>query len=93
MQRYPLEWAQALRTMAALRPEFLLPAHGLPIEGEQRIARVLDDIATVLERLVHQSLELMNQGVRLDRLIHEVPACPPGARFSINKVLRPSEPP
>ena len=32
-QRYPAEWARALRTMAALEPELLLPAHGLPIAG------------------------------------------------------------
>jgi glyoxylase-like metal-dependent hydrolase (beta-lactamase superfamily II) len=52
VQRYPIEWAAALRDMAAHGPELLLPAHGLPIEGRERIARVLDDIAGALERLV-----------------------------------------
>src|SRR4029434_8619125 len=32
VQRYAVEWAAALREMAALSPEFLLPRHGLPIE-------------------------------------------------------------
>jgi len=31
VQRYALEWAQALRRMIAQGPELLLPAHGLPI--------------------------------------------------------------
>jgi alkyl sulfatase BDS1-like metallo-beta-lactamase superfamily hydrolase len=72
VQRYPLDWSVALRTMASLRPALLLPAHGLPIEGEARIARVLDDIASALESLVEQTLALMNEGARLDRIVHEV---------------------
>jgi hypothetical protein len=31
VQRYPVEWAAALRAMAACQPELLVPAHGLPI--------------------------------------------------------------
>lgn len=72
VQRYPVEWAAALRAIAATRPSLLLPAHGLPIEGEARIARVLDDIAGALESLATQTLTLMNQGARLDRILHEV---------------------
>ena len=41
VQRYPIEWAAALRAMIAKQPELLVPAHGLPIAGQQRIARVL----------------------------------------------------
>ena len=67
VQRYPLEWAKALRDMAAKEPELLLPAHGLPIEGRDRIAGVLDTIATALETLVSQTLEMMNAGRALRR--------------------------
>jgi glyoxylase-like metal-dependent hydrolase (beta-lactamase superfamily II) len=52
VQRYPLEWAKALRDMAAKEPELLLPAHGLPINGKERIEIVLTDIASALETLV-----------------------------------------
>ncbi|HEX4865043.1 MAG TPA: MBL fold metallo-hydrolase, partial [Acidimicrobiales bacterium] len=52
VQRYPAEWAHSLRTMAALEPELLLPAHGLPIGGGDRIRSVLLDVAGVLEDLV-----------------------------------------
>ena len=72
VQRYPLEWARALRAMAACEPELLLPAHGLPIAGKERIARVLDEIAGALESLVEQTLALMNAGERLDTIVHEV---------------------
>ncbi|WP_344907120.1 hypothetical protein [Streptosporangium longisporum] len=38
-QRYPREWAVALRRMAALRPEIMLPSHGAPIFGADRSSR------------------------------------------------------
>ncbi len=76
VQRYPREWAAALREMAACGPELLVPAHGLPIEGRDRIARVLDDVATVLERLVDDVLAMMNAGATLDEVVHTVRADP-----------------
>jgi alkyl sulfatase BDS1-like metallo-beta-lactamase superfamily hydrolase len=72
VQRYPLEWAGALRAMAALEPELLLPAHGLPIAGRARIARVLGDVAGALESLVEQTLRHMNEGARLDEVLRAV---------------------
>jgi alkyl sulfatase BDS1-like metallo-beta-lactamase superfamily hydrolase len=72
VQRYPLEWAAALRAMAAQGPELLLPAHGLPIAGRERIARVLDDTATALEDLVREVVAMMNGGATLDEIVHTV---------------------
>ena len=82
VQRYPLEWADALRRMLALYdapgggPEVLLPGHGYPVVGAERIRQALGDTATLLESLVRQTLELMNGGARLDEVIHTVR--PPG---------------
>jgi len=72
VQRYPLDWARALREIAAHEPELLLPAHGLPIAGRERIHTVLDDVATALEVLVHQTLDMMNEGATLDEIVHSV---------------------
>jgi alkyl sulfatase BDS1-like metallo-beta-lactamase superfamily hydrolase len=72
VQRYALEWAQALRRMIDQGPELLVPAHGLPIEGKARIAAVLDTIASSLETVVSQVLEMMNAGETLDSIIHTV---------------------
>jgi len=74
VQRYPLEWAAALRQMAGTGAELFIPAHGLPIGGEARIARVLLDVAGALEQLVERTLELMNAGATLDTILHEVKA-------------------
>jgi glyoxylase-like metal-dependent hydrolase (beta-lactamase superfamily II) len=72
VQRYPLEWAQALRRMLALQAEYLLPGHGLPVVGADRVARTLTDTAELLEALVSQTLAVMNGGGRLDEAIHTV---------------------
>jgi alkyl sulfatase BDS1-like metallo-beta-lactamase superfamily hydrolase len=74
VQRYPDEWAAALREMAALAPELLLPGHGLPVAGAADVRMVLEDTATMLETLVEQTLVLMNEGARLDDVLHTVKA-------------------
>jgi alkyl sulfatase BDS1-like metallo-beta-lactamase superfamily hydrolase len=72
VQRYPLEWAHAMRDMARMDAELFLPAHGLPIGGAHRIRTVLDSVADTLERLVGQVIEMMNAGAKLDAILHEV---------------------
>ncbi len=72
VQRFPIEWAEALRAMIAKEPELMLPAHGLPIAGKERIARVLDEIATALEYLVKSTVDMMNAGETLNTIIHSV---------------------
>jgi alkyl sulfatase BDS1-like metallo-beta-lactamase superfamily hydrolase len=74
VQRYPGEWAIALRQMADLGAELLLPGHGLPIAGAERIRTALLDTAALLESLMEQALAMMNEGARLDDLIHGVVA-------------------
>lgn len=74
VQRYPDEWAAALRQMAALEPEVLLPGHGLPVVGAERVRTVLLDTATLLEHLVTETLARMNAGARLDEIVHGVQA-------------------
>jgi alkyl sulfatase BDS1-like metallo-beta-lactamase superfamily hydrolase len=71
-QRYPREWAAALRQMAGMGAELFLPAHGLPIAGRERIARVLGEVAGALEGLVSDTLRMMNEGARLNDIIHAV---------------------
>ena len=71
-QRYPKEWAAALREMASRDAELFLPAHGLPISGRNRIQSVLNEAAEVLETLVEQTINLMNQGASLNDIIHSV---------------------
>lgn len=72
VQRYPEEWAAALRAMASRQAELLVPAHGLPIAGRERIVTALEDAASALEGLVRDTLAMMNEGHSLDVIVREV---------------------
>jgi alkyl sulfatase BDS1-like metallo-beta-lactamase superfamily hydrolase len=71
-QRYPREWAAALREMADLDAELMLPGHGPPVAGAARVRDALEDTATLLEAICEQTLGLMNEGESLDRIVHTV---------------------
>ena len=65
-----------MRAMAAQGAELFLPAHGLPIAGAARIRGVLTDVAEALEKLVADTLKMMNEGARLNDIIHTVSVDP-----------------
>lgn len=74
VQRYALEWAEALRWMAGLGAELLLPGHGVPIVGQDRVRTALIDTAELLQTLHEQTVDAMNAGATLDEVIHGVTA-------------------
>ncbi|HEY6474231.1 MAG TPA: MBL fold metallo-hydrolase, partial [Acidimicrobiales bacterium] len=86
VQRYPREWADALRRMLTLDAEFLLPGHGFPLIGADRVRQALTDTADLLDSLVDQTLEVMNAGGRLDDAIHTVR---PPAELAARPYLQP----
>jgi alkyl sulfatase BDS1-like metallo-beta-lactamase superfamily hydrolase len=86
VQRYPREWAEALRRMLTLDADFLLPGHGLPVMGADRVRQALSDTADLLTSLVDQTLAIMNAGGRLDDAIHTVA---PPAELAERPYLRP----
>lgn len=72
VQRFVGEWATALRKMQALEPEILLPGHGFPIIGRERVARLLSETADYLESVFDQVLKWMNLGESLDTIVQKV---------------------
>jgi len=72
VQRYPLEWAAALRAMSELGAAILLPGHGVPVVGHDRVLEALTTTAELLESIVAQTLALMNAGAPLNDVIHAV---------------------
>lgn len=72
VQRYAREWAEALRMMAGLGAQILLPGHGLPVSGEERVRGALLDSAELLEQLHDQTLAAMNRGETLDEVLQSV---------------------
>jgi len=74
VQRYPRDWAVALRRMAELDAELMLPGHGPPVRGGDRVRTALSETATLLESLCEQAIALMNEGASLDELLRGVRA-------------------
>jgi glyoxylase-like metal-dependent hydrolase (beta-lactamase superfamily II) len=74
VQRYPREWAGALRAMAELGAEVLAPGHGVPIVGAARVKQALSETAELLELLHDRTVEMMNAGARLEDVVRAVRA-------------------
>ena len=72
VQRYVSDWADALDQMAGLGAETLLPGHGLPVFGADRVHQALTETATLLRSIEDQTVALMNKGWTLDQVMHAV---------------------
>ena len=65
-QRHVEDWAVAMREMAALQPEILLPAHGAPISDTATIVDNFTVLADTLQYIVDVTIEGLNAGKRKD---------------------------
>ncbi|HVT76916.1 MAG TPA: alkyl sulfatase dimerization domain-containing protein, partial [Acidimicrobiales bacterium] len=72
--RFAKDWADALRAMAAKNAEVLLPGHGVPIVGADRVRQALGESAELLDFLHDNTLAMMNEGASLDEIVHTVRA-------------------
>ncbi|HEY8216007.1 MAG TPA: alkyl sulfatase dimerization domain-containing protein [Acidimicrobiia bacterium] len=72
VQRYPEEWADADEEMAALGAELMLPGHGEPIRGAERIRRGLLEQAEFLRSVVAQAIDGLNAGLRHDEIARSI---------------------
>ncbi len=62
VQRYTLEWAQALEAIAQRGPRYLLPGHGPVYRGEQLCAEVLRDTARAIRFIHDEVVRRLNAG-------------------------------
>jgi glyoxylase-like metal-dependent hydrolase (beta-lactamase superfamily II) len=81
VQRYPVEWAEALETMAGLGAEWLFPGHGLVIKGREAVRLVLADTARYLRHIIDQVLPRLNAGQSPEEIFHAVTSDPELARL------------
>ncbi|WP_328354768.1 MBL fold metallo-hydrolase [Streptomyces sp. NBC_00445] len=72
VQRYPVDWAVALRWMASLDAELMLGSHGIPVVGADHVREVLENTARYLETLVDQTIACLNSGATLVETLHRV---------------------
>ena len=76
VQRYPVEWCEALETMAGLDAEYLLPGHGMVIHGRDAVRLVLTETAQYLRHIIDQVLPLLNAGETPEAVYHAVASDP-----------------
>lgn len=62
VQRYTLEWAQALEAIAARRPRIVLPGHGGACVGEDACAELLSETARALRFIHDEVVRRLNEG-------------------------------
>ena len=63
VQRYPWDWAAALRAMAAKEPASLAPGHGGPVvDDPELVDRILTETADYLDEIVERTLAVLEDG-------------------------------
>ncbi len=63
VQRYPWDWAAALRAMARKAPRSLAPGHGGPVvDDPAKVDAILTETAELLETIVNRTLAILNDG-------------------------------
>ena len=72
MQRYPEEWAIALREMVSEGAELLLPAHGEAIADPAVIKENLAVLAETLQYIVDHTIAELNKGTRKDLIFQSL---------------------
>ncbi len=66
--RDPMAWAQGLDRLKAFGAEVLIPHHGRPVEGADRIADLLTDYRDAVQYVHDQTLRYMNKGYTPDEI-------------------------
>ena len=72
VQRFGTEWIAALRDMAGLDAEIMLPMHGPPIFGAEAITEALNLHADALDHIRGEVIAGLNAGLRKDEIIASV---------------------
>lgn len=72
VQRYPVEWADALDEMAGLDAEWLFPGHGMVVHGAAAVRTVLTETSRYLRVIIDQVLARMNAGQTPEEIFHAV---------------------
>lgn len=65
-------WVDSLDRMREIRPAVLVPSHGRPVRGEERIYRTLTDYRDAIQYVHDQTIRGINRGLTPDELVETV---------------------
>ncbi len=71
VQRYALEWAEALEKVAGKNPDFAIPAHGPVLRGEEA-REICLDTARYLRHIEDEVVRLLNEGYWIEEILARV---------------------
>ena len=72
VQRYGTEWIAALREMADLGAEIMMPMHGPPVMGTEAVREALTVHADALEHIEREVKAGLNAGLRKDEVVASI---------------------
>jgi alkyl sulfatase BDS1-like metallo-beta-lactamase superfamily hydrolase len=70
--RKALDYVKSLNKVIALRPEILLPSHGVPVHGNAEITRVLTRYRDAIQHVHDEVVKGMNAGKDVFTLMQEI---------------------
>jgi alkyl sulfatase BDS1-like metallo-beta-lactamase superfamily hydrolase len=70
--RWALDYIRALDRVLALKPEILLPSHGMPVKGNVEITRVLTRYRDAIQYVHDEVVKGMNAGKDVFTLMREI---------------------
>lgn len=70
--RNPLVWAQGVDRLREFGADILVPHHGRPVEGRERVAELLTDYRDAIQYVHDQTLRHMNKGATPDEIVEAV---------------------
>jgi alkyl sulfatase BDS1-like metallo-beta-lactamase superfamily hydrolase len=72
VQRYLVEWRDALDWMRNQHPHYVFPGHGPPLQGAQECATMLGDTSDLLTGIFDQFVVLFNENRPINDIIHGI---------------------
>jgi alkyl sulfatase BDS1-like metallo-beta-lactamase superfamily hydrolase len=70
--RYALEYVESLNKVLALEPEILLPSHGLPIVGKEKVKQAVTKYRDAIQYVHDAVVQGMNDGKDVFTLMREI---------------------
>lgn len=74
--RSAVKWYNAIDHMRTFRAQYLVPSHGIPMEGRQNIEQMLTDYRDAIQWTHDQTVRLMNQGLKPNGLMQRLNRLP-----------------
>ncbi|ARF10786.1 metallo-beta-lactamase superfamily protein [Hokovirus HKV1] len=74
--RDPIKWYESIDLMRKLKPDYLIPSHGRPLEGKEKVYNMLTAYRDAIQYTHDQSVRWINKGYNADELAEVIPHLP-----------------